>query len=118
MRLTGGVRSRTNTTDAINSAKTALHSHRSVNVTKPKMPNLNSRLRIANNAKSRAAMLRLIAVYLSGSRKMSSSIIDSKIIKVHRGAGSPMKLAPKYLRRGKITKKPTSNERNKSHTNK
>lgn len=117
MRLTGWVRSRTNTTDPINSAKTALHNHRSVNV-KPKIPNLNSRIRVANNAKSEAAILRLIAVYLSGSRKMSSSTIDSKIIKVHRGAGRPKKLAPKYLRRGKTTKKPTSTERNKSHTNK
>ena len=116
MRLTGWVRSRTNTTDPINSAKTALHNHRSVNVTKSKILNLKSRLRIANNAKSRTEILRLIAVYLSGSRKMNSSIIDSKIIQVHGGAG--LKLAPKYLRRGKITKKPRSNERDKSHTNK
>jgi hypothetical protein len=49
---------------------------------------------------------------------MSSSIIDSKIIKVHRGAGSRIKLAPKYLRRGTTTKKPRSSERNKSYTNK
>jgi len=89
-----------------------------VNVTKSKILILKRRLRIATNAKSRTEILRLIAVYLSGSRKMSSSIIDSKIIQVHGGAGAPMKLAPKYLRRGKITKKPRSNERNKSHTNK
>src|SRR6266542_416207 len=37
---------------------------------------------------------------------MSSSIVESNIIKVQRGAGSPMKVAPKYLCRGTTTKKP------------
>ena len=36
-RVTGSVRSRSNTTDPTNIAKTALHNHRSVAVAKPKL---------------------------------------------------------------------------------
>lgn len=114
-RLTGSVRSRKNTTDATNIAKTALHNHR---VTKPKMPNASSSRRTVNNVTRRAEMVRLIAVYLRGSRKLSSSAMGAIRNPIDSGAVPAPNLAPRCFIVGKATKNPLMIVRDKWYPNK